>query len=271
MLGVSQYELSYPGDGASGEVRERRGRQSNVRSILWLAGSAIVVIGILNSREAINSAFDRKRQTHAPTEVETLVERLGEPKSSPTGPPGEGSAAQRCRRHRRWGKLRPPSGQRAEVLNQGKSAEAQAVLRALAEEEAAQGRAARSRAAEKFHRLGVIASLDSPEIAQEALAKAVQLQPSNAELLRDLSLGYAALAEHYTRSGERALAAMALREGKSVAERVVGLSRPTGRRGTIWRGFPGSWRTYTPMNGRAEAGQEVRRPSRYRLAYPDAP
>lgn len=244
MLGVSQYELSYPDDSNSEEGRERRSR-SGVRNLLWLALSAAVVIGVLNSRDAINSAFDRKR--HALAEVDALVERLGEHLGEPK--PAPKSAPQAASQSASASPSAPASGDRVkeslrsavaaivegasadrrqasvlEFLNQGKSIEAQAVLRALAEEEAAKGAPRASKAAAIFHRLGIIASLDSPELAQDALSKAVQLQPANIELLRDLSLAYAALAEHYVRAGSRPMAAMALREGKSAAERVLALA-----------------------------------------------
>jgi hypothetical protein len=221
LVGVPHYDLQVSGHARNGG--RWRGRLGRLRAVLGLAASVAAAVTILNSREAINSAFDWKQRDRR--EVQALVQLLGEPMTAPLD-------AARARESLTEAVSEIVEGARSEsryasaldFLKRGETARALAVLRTLAEEQAARGAPGAREAARRLHCLGVIAALDNAEIAWEAFARAARLEPDDPELQGDLALAYGALARRYAKAGEQAKAAMALREGKSAAGRAVRLA-----------------------------------------------
>ena len=154
--------------------RERR-RKSRIRRSI-----AAVFVGLIVLAGAFAYFNHQKRQTLA--EIEALVARYSIISSAEAAVPGAKHSLTEAITTIAQGAARDPRYATAlELLKAGKPEEAEPLLEAVAKDKAARFEQDRAEGAGAYRTLGAIAGLGDPKRARDAYAKALQLDPDDAE------------------------------------------------------------------------------------------
>jgi tetratricopeptide (TPR) repeat protein len=163
------------------DVRKRQAltetRRIKVRTAVVLT---IAVLAVVAGFLVLEDQRQRAQQAAQSRKLDEIVERLdhqGQGASTPGRKEALAGAVEAAAKGAAAGDARLTSA--FDLLNQGKSAEAEPLFRAIAEEREQASKVAAREAAEAWRNLGAIAGLAHPKRAREYYAHAVALDPEN--------------------------------------------------------------------------------------------